>query len=45
VLVSFAVWERVGKVPSFADLLLSFPGTPADIPRRSRNPMRPLRGT
>jgi antitoxin Phd len=45
VLVSFAEWERVAKVPSFANLLLSFPGTPADIPRRGRKPMRPLRGT
>ncbi len=32
VLLSFAEWERISKVPSFADLLLAFPGKPDDIP-------------
>ncbi len=45
VLVSFDEWERVSKVPSFADLLLSFPGEPGDIPERSRKPARALRDT
>ena len=41
VLVSAEEWERVSeKAPSFADLLLSFPGSPKDIPPRSRKPMR-----
>lgn len=34
VLVSFADWERLAKVPSFADLLLAFPGGPEDLPER-----------
>lgn len=42
VLVSFAEWARISKVPSFADLLLAFPGKPEDIPRRSRRPARAL---
>ena len=43
VLVSFAEWTRVSRVPSFADLLLAFPGGPEDIPERSRKPARALR--
>jgi antitoxin Phd len=42
VLVSFEEWERVSKVPSFADLLLAFPGDAEDIPERSRKPARTL---
>jgi antitoxin Phd len=45
VLVSFEEWERVSKVPSFAELLLAFPGEPGDIPERSRKPVRALRDT
>jgi len=45
VLVSFEEWERVSKVPSFADLLLAFPGEPVDIPERTRKPARALRDT
>jgi prevent-host-death family protein len=45
VLVSFEEWERVSKVPSFADLLLAFPGGPDDIPKQSRKPARALRDT
>jgi len=44
VLVSFEDWERLAKAPSFADLLLAFPGGPADIPARPRKPARALRG-
>ena len=41
VLVSVEEWERVSKkAPSFADLLLSFPGSSQDVPRRSRKAMR-----
>jgi antitoxin Phd len=43
VLVSFVEWERLCKAPSFADLLLAFPGEPGDIPERSRQPARALR--
>lgn len=43
VLVSFEEWERISKVPSFADLLLAFPGEPGDIPTRSRKSARALR--
>lgn len=42
VLVSFEEWQRISKVPSFADLLLAFPGEPADIPKRSRTGARVL---
>lgn len=41
VLVSFE-WQCVSKVPSFADLLLAFPGRPDDIPERRRKPARSL---
>ena len=41
VIVSAAEWERGSeKLPSFADLLLSFPGFPKGVPLRSRKPMR-----
>lgn len=45
VLVSFEEWERLSKAPNFADLLLAFPGGPADIPNRSRKPARVFRDT
>ncbi|WP_024881480.1 type II toxin-antitoxin system Phd/YefM family antitoxin [Methylosinus sp. LW3] len=44
VLVSFEEWERLAKAPSFADLLLAFPGKPGDVPVRRRKPARALRG-
>ena len=43
VLVSFDEWERLTNAPEFADLLLSFPGEPGNIPERSRKPARALR--
>lgn len=43
VLVSFEEWERISRVPDFADLLLAFPGEPEDIPERSRKPIRSAR--
>ena len=43
VLVSFQEWERVSQVPSFADLLLAFPGEPGDVPERADKPARALR--
>ncbi|HEX2885286.1 type II toxin-antitoxin system Phd/YefM family antitoxin [Vineibacter terrae] len=44
VLISFQEWERISKVPTFADLLLAFPGEPQDIPGRRRKSARALRG-
>lgn len=43
VLISFDEWERISTAPSFADLLLAFPGEPGDIPEPSRKPARALR--
>ena len=41
VIVSAEEWDRISeKAPSFADLILSFPGSTRDIPRRSRKPFR-----
>ncbi len=42
VLVSFEEWERISKVPSFADLLLAFPGEQQVISGRRRKPPRAL---
>lgn len=44
VLVSFEEWVRLAKAPSFADLLLAFPGKTGDVPARRRKPARVLRG-
>ena len=43
VLISFDEWDRISKAPSFADLLLAFPGESVDIPDRSRKPARAFR--
>jgi prevent-host-death family protein len=43
VLVSFEEWQRTSKVPSFADLVLAFPGEPTDLPKRRRGAARALR--
>ncbi|RJE84246.1 type II toxin-antitoxin system Phd/YefM family antitoxin [Paracoccus onubensis] len=43
VLLSFEEWQRISRVPDFADLLRVFPGEPGDIPERSRKPARALR--
>ncbi len=42
VVVAFEEWERVSHVPSFADLLLAFPGDSDDIPERDRTPGRDI---
>jgi PHD/YefM family antitoxin component YafN of YafNO toxin-antitoxin module len=44
VLVSFDEWERLSQMPSFADLLLAFPGELDDIPERLRKHSRVHRG-
>ncbi len=43
VLLSFEEWQRISRVPDFADLLLAFPGDAEDIPERARKPARALR--
>lgn len=43
VLVSFEEWQRVSKVPTFAEVLLAFPGSKEDIPERTGQPARSLR--
>lgn len=40
VVVGFEQWKKLSSVPSFADLLLAFPGEPEDIQPRNRKPMR-----
>lgn len=45
VLVSFEEWQRIAKVPDFADLLLAFPGESEDLAERARKPARALRDT
>ena len=45
VLLSFEEWQRISRVPDFADLLLAFPDQPEDIPERTRKPARALRDT
>ena len=42
VLVSFEEWQRIARTPSFADLLLAFPGEPGDIAERRHKPSRAL---
>lgn len=43
VVLSFEEYERLALVPSFADLLLAFPGEAGDIPQRNGKPARGLR--
>jgi prevent-host-death family protein len=40
VIISFAEWERLSNVPSFARLLMSAPLEPGDLPERDQTPMR-----
>ena len=40
VVIGFAEWERLSKVPSFGRLLMSAPLEPGDLPDRNRKPMR-----
>ncbi len=40
VVLGFADWERLSRVPSFGRLLMSAPLEPGDLPKRSRAPMR-----
>jgi antitoxin Phd len=40
VVLGFADWERLSRVPSFGKLLMSAPLEPGDVPRRNRAPAR-----
>jgi prevent-host-death family protein len=40
VVLGFAEWERLSRVPSFGKLLMSAPLEPGDLPRRNRAPLR-----
>ena len=42
VVISFKDYQRLANVPSFGELLASFPGDPDDIPPRHRKPMRDI---
>jgi prevent-host-death family protein len=40
VVLSFREWERLAKVPSFGQLLMSAPIKAGDLRRRNRSPVR-----
>ncbi len=40
VVLGFADWQRLSRVPSFGRLLMSVPLEPGDLPERNRGPMR-----
>jgi antitoxin Phd len=40
VVIRFADWERLSRVPSFGRLLMSAPLEQGDLPGRNRAPMR-----
>jgi prevent-host-death family protein len=40
VVLGFADWERLSRVPSLGRLLMAAPLEPGDLPGRSRSPMR-----
>jgi len=40
VILGFADWERLSRVPSFGRLLMSAPVEPGDLPERNRRPPR-----
>jgi prevent-host-death family protein len=43
VIVGFAEWQRLARVPSFGRLLMSAPLAPGDLPERNRKPIRRIR--
>jgi antitoxin Phd len=40
VVLGFREWERLAKVPTFGQLLMSAPIKAGDLPRRNRGPLR-----
>jgi prevent-host-death family protein len=43
VVLGFADWERLSRVPSFGRLLMSAPVETGDLPERNRAPLRNTR--
>jgi antitoxin Phd len=43
VVLGFREWERLAKVPSFGQLLMSAPIKAGDLPRRNRSPIRRIK--
>ena len=40
VVLGFADWQRLSRVPSFGRLLMAAPLEPGDLPQRNRAPLR-----
>jgi antitoxin Phd len=40
VVLGFKEWERLARVPTFGQLLMSAPLQTGDLPRRNRSPVR-----
>ena len=40
VVLSFAEWERLSRVPSFAEMIINSPFEPGDVPDRDSGPLR-----
>jgi antitoxin Phd len=43
VVLGFKEWERLAKVPTFGQLLMSAPLQAGDLPRRNRSPVRRIK--
>lgn len=43
VVLGFQEWERLAKVPTFGQLLMSAPIKAGDLPRRNRSPVRRIK--
>ena len=43
VVLGFADWERLSRVPSFGRLLMSAPLKSRDLPKRNQAPMRDIK--
>jgi prevent-host-death family protein len=41
VILSFAEWERLSRVPTFGRLLMAAPVQEGDLPERNASPLRP----
>jgi len=43
VVIAYAEWEKLSRVPSFGRLLMSAPIEEGDLPKRNRKPPRRIR--
>jgi antitoxin Phd len=43
VVIGFAEWQRLSRVPSFGRLLMAAPFAPDDLPERDRSPLREVK--